>query len=84
MTLDEVVLLIEFYSFPLSVQIRVLEEDEAIASTLPNEVAFYEAAFHDGLCLPLHLVIIRILYFCPACPQCLAKPCLCIGGVARP
>ncbi|GFZ14704.1 hypothetical protein Acr_24g0008940 [Actinidia rufa] len=46
MTQDELDHLRESHSFPLSVQIRLPEDDETIASTRPSEVAFYEAAFH--------------------------------------
>ena len=67
MTPDKVDLLRELYSFPPSIQIRVPEEDETIPSTRPGEVAFYKAAFHVGLCLPLHPIIRRILYFYNIC-----------------
>ena len=40
MTQDELDLLKESHSFPLSVQIRLLEMDETIASICPSEVAF--------------------------------------------
>ena len=64
---DELTFLRDSYSFPLSVQIRLPEEDETIASTRSGEVAFYEAAFHSGLRLPMDPVIRRILYFYNIC-----------------
>ena len=63
MTQDELDRLRESHSFPPSVQIRLPEEDETIVSTRLGEVAFYEAAFHVSLRLPLHPIIRRILYF---------------------
>ncbi|PSS08000.1 Platelet-derived growth factor receptor beta like [Actinidia chinensis var. chinensis] len=47
MTQDEQDCLRETHSFPPSIQIRLPEEDETIASTCPGKVAFYEAAFHS-------------------------------------
>ena len=35
----------ESISFPSNIQIRLLEANEIIASTLPSEVAFYDSAF---------------------------------------
>ena len=43
------------------VQIRLLEANETITSTLPGDVIFYEATFYAGLCLPVHPIIRRIL-----------------------
>ena len=40
--------------------------------TRPSEVAFYEAAFHVSLCLPIHPTIRRILHFYNICPTQLA------------
>ncbi|GFZ19668.1 hypothetical protein Acr_28g0003730 [Actinidia rufa] len=68
MTQDEMDHLRESHSFPPSIQIRLPKKDETIASTRPGEVAFYETAFHAGLCLPLHPIIRRILYFYNICP----------------
>ena len=45
MTLEELDLLRETYSFSQSVQIRLSEENETITSARPGEVAFYEAYF---------------------------------------
>ena len=58
----------KLFSFPSSIQIRLLEADETIASTRPSEVAFYEATFHVGICFPLHPIIRKILYFYNICP----------------
>ena len=58
----------ELFSFPSSIQIRLLEVDETIASTRPGEVAFYKATFHVGLRFPLHPIIRKILYFYNICP----------------
>ena len=44
-TPEELDLLRETYSFPLSVQIKLFEENEIILSARPGEVAFYEASF---------------------------------------
>ena len=63
MTQDVLDFFRESYSFPSSVQIRLLEEDETIASARPSEVVFYEVAFHASLRLPMHPIIRRILYF---------------------
>ena len=60
MTLEELTLLGESYSFPQGVQIRIPEE-ETITSTCQGEVAFYEAAFHAGLRFPIHPTI-RLIY----------------------
>ena len=49
MTLEELILLRESYSFPQGVQIRIPEEEENITSTRLSEMAFYEATFHVGL-----------------------------------
>ena len=68
MTPNELDLLRESHSFPPSIRIRILEEDETMASTHPGEVFFYEAAFHAGLLLPLRSVIRRIFYFYNICP----------------
>ncbi|PSS08040.1 MAP/microtubule affinity-regulating kinase [Actinidia chinensis var. chinensis] len=43
--------------------------NKTIASIHPGEVAFYEAAFHAGLRLPIHPIIRRILYFYNICPS---------------
>ncbi|GFZ14243.1 hypothetical protein Acr_24g0004330 [Actinidia rufa] len=51
----------ESYSIPPGVHIRLPEVGETIVSTRPGEVAFYEAAFHAGLHLPIHPIIRRIL-----------------------
>ncbi|GFS38366.1 hypothetical protein Acr_00g0057070 [Actinidia rufa] len=42
---------------------RIPKDDETIVFTHPGEVAFYEAAFHVGLRLPIHPMIRRILHF---------------------
>ena len=67
MTTDELDSLKESCSFPPNVQIRMPEEGETIASTCPGEVAFYEAAFHAGLCFPIHPTIRMILQFYNVC-----------------
>ncbi|GFZ18506.1 hypothetical protein Acr_27g0002450 [Actinidia rufa] len=46
-----------------SIQIRLPEVYETIVSTRLGEVAFYEAALHAGLCIPIHPTIRRILHF---------------------
>ncbi|GFZ14574.1 hypothetical protein Acr_24g0007640 [Actinidia rufa] len=61
MTQDELDCLRESCSIPSGVQIRLPEVDETIASTCPDEVAFYETAFHAGLRLLIHPTIRRIL-----------------------
>ncbi|GFY97662.1 hypothetical protein Acr_12g0002030 [Actinidia rufa] len=48
MTLEELDLLRESYSFLPSVQIIIPDENETITSSLPSEVTFYEAAFPTG------------------------------------
>ncbi|GFZ04977.1 hypothetical protein Acr_17g0005490 [Actinidia rufa] len=63
MTKDELDSLIESFSFHSSVQIRLPEEDETIASTHSGEVAFYEAAFRAVLRFPIHPTIRKILYY---------------------
>ncbi|GFZ05610.1 hypothetical protein Acr_17g0011820 [Actinidia rufa] len=55
-------------SIPSSIQIRLLEEGETIMSARPIEVAFYEAAFHFDIRLPIHLSIRMILHFYSTCP----------------
>ncbi|GFS40836.1 hypothetical protein Acr_00g0070790 [Actinidia rufa] len=59
MTLDELDLLRESYSFPHHVQLRIPKEGETITSTRSSEMAFYEAAFPIGLCFPIHPTIRR-------------------------
>ena len=49
MSLEELILHREFYSFPPSVQIRIPEEKETITLTCPGEVAFHKATFHADL-----------------------------------
>ena len=44
----------ESCSFPVRIQTRLPEADETIESTRLDEVAFYEAAFQEGLRLPIH------------------------------
>ena len=61
MTLEELTLLGESYSFLQGVQIRIPEEGETIILTRPSEVDFYEAAFHTGLRFPIHTTIRLIL-----------------------
>ena len=56
-------LLIESCSFPTWIQTRLPEDDETIVSTRPGKVPFFEATFHDGLHLPIHPTIRRILHF---------------------
>ncbi|GFZ09274.1 hypothetical protein Acr_20g0010820 [Actinidia rufa] len=68
MTQSELNCLRESCSFPSSIQIRLPKANETIASTRPGEVAFYEAAFHAGLHLPIRLIIRRIMYFYNICP----------------
>ena len=58
----------ESFSFPLNIQIRLPEADDTIVSAYPSEVAFYKAAFHVGLRLPMHPIIRRILYYYNICP----------------
>ena len=41
-------------SFPVGIQTRLPGADETITSTRPGEVTFYEAAFQEGLRLPIH------------------------------
>ena len=61
MTLEELILLKESYSFSQGVQIRIPKEEETITSTRPGEVAFYKATFHTGLWFSIHPVIRLIL-----------------------
>ena len=61
MSLEELILHREFYSFPLGVQIRISEEKETITSICPGEVAFYKAAFNAGLRFPIYPMIRLIL-----------------------
>ncbi|PSS08079.1 Arresten like [Actinidia chinensis var. chinensis] len=67
MTLGELDLLRESYSFPPYVQLRI-PEGETITSTHPGEVAFYEATFPTGLRFLIHPTIRLILQFCNICP----------------
>ncbi|GFY81052.1 hypothetical protein Acr_01g0008610 [Actinidia rufa] len=69
MTQGELDCLRESYSFPpLSIQIRLPEVNENIASTCLGEVSFYEASFHASLRLPLYPISRRILYLYNICP----------------
>ena len=54
MTQGELDRLQESCSFPVRIQMRLLETDETITSTRLGEVAFHEAAFQVGLRLPIH------------------------------
>ncbi|GFS34419.1 hypothetical protein Acr_00g0033930 [Actinidia rufa] len=68
MTLEELDLLRESYSFPPHLQLRIPEEGESITSARPGEVAFSEAAFLVGFCFPIHSTIRLILQFYNICP----------------
>ncbi|GFZ16808.1 hypothetical protein Acr_26g0000780 [Actinidia rufa] len=63
-------------SFLSSLVTQIPEEGETITSTRLSEVAFYEAAFLEGLRFPIHLPILQYMP-CLACPQCVAKRHLC-------
>ena len=58
----------ELYSFPPGIQVKLPKEGETILSTRLDEVAFYEAAFHASLQLPIHPTIRKILNFYNICP----------------
>ena len=68
MTLKELDLLKETYSFPQSIQIRLPEEKETIILAHPGEVAFYEASFQAGLRFSIYPTIRLILIFYNICP----------------
>ena len=53
----------ESCSFLFGIQARLPDDDEATVSTRPDEVVFYEYAFHAGLRLPIHSTIRKILHF---------------------
>ena len=72
MTQYELDRLWESCSFPARIQTRLPEADETIASTSSGEVAFYEAAFQTGMCLPIHPTLRRILAYYNVCPAQLA------------
>ena len=55
-------------SFPSGIQARIPKDGETILSTRLDEVAFYEAAFHASLQLPIHPTIRKILNFYNICP----------------
>ena len=63
MTQDNLDYLRESCFISSSIQIRLPEVGETIESGRPSEVAFYEVAFHAGLCLPIHPTIRMILHF---------------------
>ena len=60
--------LIESCFFPSGIQARLPEDNETIVSTRSGKVAFYKAAFHAGLRLPIHSTVKRILNFYNICP----------------
>ena len=68
MTQDNLDRLRESCFIPSNVQIRLPEASETIDSACRSEVAFYEAAFHTGLHLPIHPTIRMILQFYNICP----------------
>ena len=68
MTQGDLDQLMESYSILSSIQIRLPETNETIASVRPSEVAFYEAVFHAGLRLLIHPMIRMILHFYNICP----------------
>ncbi|GFY95598.1 hypothetical protein Acr_10g0009830 [Actinidia rufa] len=59
-------------SIPSRIHIRLPEADKTIAFTRLGEVAFYEVLFQDGLRLPIHATIRRILVYYNICPTQLA------------
>ncbi|PSS08094.1 UBX domain-containing protein [Actinidia chinensis var. chinensis] len=68
MTQGDLDRLIESYSFLLGIQAKIPEEGETILFNHLGELAFYKAAFHAGLRLPIHPTIKRILNFYNICP----------------
>ena len=72
MTHDELDRLRESCSVPAGIQTRLPEADETITSTPSGKVAFYEAAFQEGLRLPIHPTLRRILAYYNVCPAQLA------------
>ncbi|GFS31973.1 hypothetical protein Acr_00g0020190 [Actinidia rufa] len=63
MTQGDLDRLIESYSFLIGIHAKIPEEGETILFTHPGELAFYEAAFHASLRLPIHPTIRTILNF---------------------